>query len=100
MNPKVGSANHGMVFTVLVILAAVSVGVPFLHLGTVPHNALLFGIAFFMAFLVIMQYMGLKQEGPLVFAFFIVPFVLFAILVALLIPEFVLNHTILTPMEH
>ena len=90
------NSNHSLIYGLLVVLAISIMGVPHLHLSVVPHNAVLFSIAGFMAALVSIQYMGLKLEGALVYWLVGVPFVLFAILVIILVPEFVTNHIILT----
>ena len=95
MNSSTGTSNHTMIYTLLVVLAISTVGITFLHLPLVTHNTLLFTIAFVMAALVAVQYMNLKVEGALIYWLVGVPFLLFAILVFTLIPEFVWHHTIL-----
>jgi caa(3)-type oxidase subunit IV len=86
-----GSAKHGFVFGVLVLLALCSVTAGVLHLPVVLNNILIFAIAFAMAGLVVLQYMGLRMEGPLVFWTFLIPVILFAILVVGLMPD--IAHT-------
>ena len=44
-NANASSSNHSMIYGLLVVLAICTVGVNFLHLETIPHNALLFGVA-------------------------------------------------------
>jgi len=96
MQAKAG-ISHTAIFSVLVILALVTVALPLLHLDKIPHNAAIFSVAFVMAALVAVQYMNLKVEGALIYWLVGIPFLLFAVLVIILIPEFVWNHTILTP---
>ncbi|HUO57239.1 MAG TPA: cytochrome C oxidase subunit IV family protein [bacterium] len=85
MNPA--PANHSMVFSLLVVLALIAVGISQIHLSPVMNNLLVFAIAFVMAGLVVSQYMGLKIEGPLVVWLFVIPIVLFAIMVVLMMPD-------------
>jgi len=97
MQAKAGASNHTMIYGLLVVLAICTVALPFLHLDKIAHNVALFSVATLMAALVGLQYMNLKMEGPLVLWLVGIPFVLFAVLVVILIPEFVWHHTILTP---
>jgi heme/copper-type cytochrome/quinol oxidase subunit 4 len=83
MNTKSKFSNHNVIFILLAVLAFFSVGTTFLSLSPGLNNWYVFGIAAIMASLVLIQYMDLKSEGFLVYAFFIVPVVLFAILVVL-----------------
>ncbi len=83
MDLKSKCSNHDFVFILLSILAFLSIGTTFLSLSPGLNNWCVFGIAAIMASLVLLQYMDLKSEGFLVIAFFIVPVVLFAILVVL-----------------
>jgi len=79
--------NHGFVFSSLVVLVFCSVGVSLLHLSPAINNLVIFAIAFFMAALVALQYMGLRLEGPLVVWLVIIPSVLFVIVVVLMMPD-------------
>ena len=79
--------KHGMVFALLVILALFSVGKALLHLPALWNNLVIFGVAFVLAGLVVAQYMGLRMEGPVVIIIFVIPLVLFAIMVILLMPD-------------
>ena len=81
------NSKHGLIFSVLVIMAFMAVGVTFLHLPLMINNLAIFTVAAVMAALVFFQYMDLKSEGKLIYWVMIVPFVLFAILVVLLIPD-------------
>lgn len=94
MKTKTASSNHSLIYALLVVLAISIVGVSKLHLALVPHNLAIFAIATVMAVLVAIQYMGLKVEGALVYWLMVIPFVIFAIFVFTLIPEFVWNHTL------
>ncbi len=87
MKPNVASAKHGLVFGTLVVLAFLMVGARFLPLPGYAGTILLFAIAFVMAGLVVLQYMGLKWEGAIVYAVVAGPLVLFLILVLVLIPD-------------
>ena len=79
--------SHTVVFSLLVVLVLCAVGVSLLHLPPLTNNFAIFAIAFVMAGLVVVQYMGLKMEGPTVRLVVAVPVVLFAILVILLMPD-------------
>jgi cytochrome c oxidase subunit IV len=81
------TAHHKLVYTMLVILALLSVGMGFLHLPAIVNNVAIFTIAFAMAALVVAHYMGLRWEGPIILWTFLVPIILFAILVVLLVPD-------------
>ena len=87
MEPKTITVNHSLVFGTLVILVLISVGISLLHFSVLMNNVLIFFIAFIMSALVVAQYMGLRFEGRLVVWIFIVPLVLFAILVVALMPD-------------
>ncbi len=87
MNPSASKSNHELVYGALVILALVTVGSSFLHLPGIEGVCLIFALAFIQAFLVLLQYMGLKIEGVMVYALMIIPLILFAILVFLCIPD-------------
>lgn len=93
MKISASASNHGVIFTLLVILALTTVGLHLLNFQGMGNNLAVFGVATVMAALVGMQYMGLKLEGPIVVSMVVVSFVLFAILVGVLIPDFVLDHT-------
>lgn len=86
MNSK-PAASHSVIFSSLVALVLLLVGVSFLPLSALFHNLIIFGIALVMAGLVLGQYMGLRLEGPLVVWTFVVPVILFAIIVILLMPD-------------
>ena len=79
--------NHGVVFSLLVILVLGSVGVSLLHLPAVSNNLVIFGIAAGMACLVLFQYMNLKVEGQLVIWLVIIPLIMFGILVLVLLSD-------------
>lgn len=83
MNSKSNFAKHDLIFVFLSILALLSIATTFLSISPNLNNWFIFGIAAIMALLVAIQYMGLKSEGFLVYAFFVIPIVLFAILVIL-----------------
>lgn len=87
MESKSASWNHGLVFTLLVILVLGSVGVSLLHLPAVSNNLVIFGIATVMAGLVLFQYMNLRMEGPLVVWLAIIPVIMFGILVLVLLSD-------------
>jgi hypothetical protein len=81
------AVSHSAIFSLLVVLALLSVGASLLPLSTLFHNLTIFAIALVMAGLVLGQYMGLRLEGPLVLWTFIVPVILFGIIVILLMPD-------------
>ncbi len=96
-NNTASSSNHTMIYGLLVVLALSIVGVSKLSLSLVPHNLAIFSIATVMAILVAIQYMGLKIEGALIYWLMVIPFILFAIFVFTLVPEFVWNHIVFAP---
>lgn len=81
------SIDQGLSFATLVTLALFGVGVTLLQLSPGLQNILVFTAAFIMAGIVVLQYMGLKWEGPLVVWTFLIPVALFAILVIALVPD-------------
>jgi caa(3)-type oxidase subunit IV len=89
-SPK-ASMNHSLVFSLLVVLVFASVGIHLAHssghLSGTLNNLAIFAIAAVMAGLVVLQYMGLKIEGPLVVWLFVIPFILFVVLVFLMMPD-------------
>ncbi len=87
MNLTASKSNHGLVYGALVVLALVEVGVSLVNLPGNLNVYTIFGLAVIQCLLVAMQYMGLKAEGVMVYAFMIIPLILFAILVFLLIPD-------------
>jgi len=88
MDAKSGILNHSLIFGLLVVLMAASVGTSLLlHSSPVANNVVIFIIAFIMAGLVISQYMDLKIEGPLVIWLVLIPVILFAIIVFLMMPD-------------
>ena len=87
MNPKSVPVRHNLVFSLLVSLVLISVGVSLLHLPPSLNNLIVLGIAFVMAGLVVAEYMGLKREGPMVGVIIAIPVVLFTLLVVLLLPD-------------
>ncbi len=93
MDTKSGTANHGLIFSLLVIFVFLSVGVSQLHLSGGMNNLLVFGFAFVMAGLVAAQYMDLRLEGRLIRWIVVIPLVLFFILVVLLLPD-IAHHPI------
>jgi uncharacterized membrane protein len=70
-----------------VVLVLASVGIHLAHLPNAVNNLAIFAVAFTMAGLVVLQYMGLKIEGPLVIWLFVIPLILFVILVFLMMPD-------------
>jgi|GEM_PF-1122941 len=87
MDSKSSSVNHSMIFSALVVMALLSVGIFFLHLPLVSNNLAIFAVAVVMASLVFFQYMDLKKEGKLIYWIMVIPFVLFGILFVLFIPD-------------
>ena len=87
MNPQNHSNRYDFVFALLVGLVFTSVGVSLLHLPGILNNLLVLGIAFLMAGLVAVHYMGLKWNGPLIEVIVAIPLALFILLVAVLIPD-------------
>jgi len=87
MEIRTDPANHGPVFTLLMVLVLVATGISLLHLPVAINNSVVLGIAFVMAGLVAAQYMGLRLEGKLVHWIVVVPTVLFLILVVMLLPD-------------
>jgi caa(3)-type oxidase subunit IV len=87
MEMKAPSNNHMAVFSSLVVLVFVAVGITFLHLPVTANNLAIFAVAAVMAGLVFFQYMDLKSEGKLIYWIMIIPFVLFGILLVLFIPD-------------
>lgn len=87
MEMKTSSNNHTAVFSTLVVLVFLSVGVTLLRLPVVPNNLAIFAVAVVMASLVFFQYMDLKDEGKLIYWIMVIPFVLFGILLVLFIPD-------------
>jgi caa(3)-type oxidase subunit IV len=85
-NPN-SNTNHSVIFSALVVLAACSVGIFFLHMPTMMNNLAIFAVALVMATLVFFQYMGLKIEGKLIYWTLVIPCVLFGILLVLFIPD-------------
>lgn len=79
--------SHGMIFSMLVVMALSAVGITLLHLSVMMNNLAIFTVAFVMAALVFFQYMELKTEGKLIYWVMVIPCVLFAILVIMLIPD-------------
>lgn len=91
MNSQNAPAKHSSIFALLVVLALCSVGVTLVHLSVALNNVVIFAIAFLMAGLVVLHYMGLRLEGPLVVWTFLISIILFAILVVTLMPD--IAHT-------
>jgi caa(3)-type oxidase subunit IV len=87
MAPSGSSTSHSAIFSLLVVLMLCAVGVSLLHLSPLAKNLAIFAVAFLMAGLVVVQYMGLNLEGPIVKWVIAVPVLLFAILVILLMPD-------------
>ncbi len=87
MSLSASKSNHGMVYVALVILALVTVGSSLLQFPGNVGIYIIFVLALAQAFLVALQYMGLKIEGYMVYGLIIIPLVLFAILVFLCIPD-------------
>ncbi len=98
--PKTSSGNHGLIFSLLVALVLCSVGVSLFHFPVLLNNLSIFGVAVVMAALVLLQYMGLGSEGPMVVWLAIVPLIMFVIIVAVLLADtghLVVNHHIANP---
>ena len=87
MELKTTSNNHMAVFSSLVTLALVAVGITFLHLPVLGNNLAIFSVATVMAGLVFFQYMDLRDEGKLIYWILIIPCFLFGLLVFLFIPD-------------
>ena len=87
MDSKTPSSNHTAVFSTLLVMALLSVGITFLHLPVTSSNLAIFAVAVVMAGLVFFQYMDLKDEGKLIHWIMVIPFVLFGILFVLFIPD-------------
>ena len=79
--------KHEMVFALLAVLAFFSVRTALLHILAFWKNVVIFGAAFVLAGLVVAQYMGFRMEGPVMIIIFVIPLVLFAIMVILLMPD-------------
>ena len=86
MGLNTASAKHGLVYGVLFTLAILTVAARLVLSGPT-GNITIFAIAFLMAGLVAVQYMGLKWEGRLIYLVIAIPMVLFIILVVVLIPD-------------
>jgi cytochrome c oxidase subunit IV len=87
MASNTASVKHGFIFIQLVGLAVFSAASVFFGLSGPWHTLLLLAVALSMSGLVVAQYMGLKGEGALVYWTFFIPVILFAVLVAPLIPD-------------
>lgn len=88
MKMVLGSADHGPIFTLLVILVLLATGISLLHLPAPISNILVLAIGFVMATLVLGDYMGLKFHGyRVVWLFFLPSLALFTILVVMLLPD-------------
>ena len=87
MVPRNKPSAHGITFSFLVFLVLGSVGASLMHLPPSTNNVIVLAAAFFMAGLVVSQYMGLKVESWVVRLTVAVPVVLFIILVVLLLPD-------------
>jgi len=98
MDGKTSGVNHGAIFSSLVVLALVSVGLTLLHLSPAVNNLAIFAIAFVMAGLVVAQYMGLRLEGAMVIWIVAVPVILFAIIVVAMMPD--IAHVHVPFLEH
>ena len=83
--------NYFLVWLWLVGLVLISIGASFF----LPKGAallLIFLVALVKAVLVLLNYMHLKFERPLFYAFVIVPLLVVAVLVFALFPDFVFHH--------
>ena len=83
-------------FAVWLWLVALTVGYLLERWVGIPRRwalVVIFGIAFWKASLVALNFMHLKRESPVIYAIAAVPIVLFAILVLLLLPDITLIHT-------
>jgi len=88
MKIHIGSADHGPLFALLVIMALTAAGTSFLHLPPLVNNTIVLAIASVMAVLVVGQYMGLRFKGQLaVWVFFAPALILFLILVVMMLPD-------------
>lgn len=83
--------NYFVVWIWLVVLVTVSIAASLL----LPKSAaliLIFSVAFIKALLVILNYMHLKYEKPVLYALAIVPVVIVVILLFALFPDFVFRR--------
>ena len=83
--------NYFLVWLWLVGLVLISIGASFF----LPKGAallLIFLVALVKAVLVLLNYMHLKFERPLLYALIIVPLLIVAVLVFALFPDFVFHH--------
>ena len=93
-----------LIFGILVVLTAITVGVYFLHPTSELVKILLaLLIASVKAILVAMFFMHLKFEGKLIYTIFIVPLILCVLLVVALIPDVLrgpqFNRPVFSPIE-
>ena len=83
--------NYFVVWLWLVGLVFISIGASvFLYKGAA--ILLIFFVALVKAVLVLLNYMHLKFERPLLYALVIVPLLIVAVLVFALFPDFVFHH--------
>ncbi len=82
--------NYFLIWVWLMVLVVVSV-VASLILPKSLASFLIFAVAGIKALLVILNYMHLKYEKPLIYAFVIVPLLFALILTLLLFPDFVFH---------
>jgi caa(3)-type oxidase subunit IV len=82
--------NYFLIWVWLMALVVVSV-VASLILPKSLASFLIFAVAGIKALLVILNYMHLKYEKPLIYALVIVPFLFILILTLLLLPDFVFS---------
>ncbi len=91
--------NYFLVWVWLVLLVTVSIAASFV----LPKSAaliLIFSVALIKALLVVLNYMHLKYEKPLLCALVIVPLLIVAVLVFALFPDFVFHGSTPTPSMH
>lgn len=82
--------NYFLVWVWLVLLVIVSISASFL----LPKSTalfLIFSVAFIKALLVILNYMHLKFERPVLYALVIIPLLIVAVLIFALFPDFVFH---------
>ncbi|MBI2991027.1 MAG: cytochrome C oxidase subunit IV family protein [Deltaproteobacteria bacterium] len=89
--------NYFLIWVWLVALVIVSIGASFV----LPKSGalfLIFFVAFLKAILVLLNYMHLKYEKPVLYALVVVPLLIVAILVFALFPDFVTHGQLLHPV--
>lgn len=81
--------NYTAVFLWLVALLGLAVAVSFLPGGRTLAVLVIFATAFVKALLVALNFMHLRFEPPLIYAFALIPLLFLLVLAAALLPDFV-----------